>query len=345
MTKSLSLTAWRLRQQHQRWRAFLSGLLLLPILVALSLMVGAKPIPSSVVLDALLHFDASDSDHLLIWHLRVPRTLVALLVGGGLGLSGAIMQALTRNPLADPGLLGINAGAAAAIVAAIAFWGVTDLAGQLWAGWLGAGIAALAVYLLGGLRQGINPVRVVLAGAALTVVLLALAQIIIINSDELLFDQFRHWAVGSLQGRGAPVLLPLFWLVLLGLGLAIYLIPALDTLTLGGDLGRALGVHPLMVWLLASLAILTLAGAATAAAGPISFVGLTAPHIARLIAGPGHRWLLPYTFLIAALLVLAADILGRWVAHPDEVGVGIMVALLGGPVFVLLARRHRMVQL
>ena len=319
------------------------GLLL--ALAAASLCVGVRPVAPAQALAALQAFDPVDSQHLLVRHLRLPRTLLAVLVGAALGVAGAIMQALTRNPLADPGLLGVNAGAAVAIVAAIAFLGVDGLAGQLGFGLAGAALAGAAVYLLGGLRQGYDPVRLVLAGAAMTVLLLALTQIIVLNSDAAVFDRFRHWAVGSLQGRGLGVLPPVALLVAAGLALAAPLAGALDAVALGEDLGRALGVRPATVWTLSALAIVLLAGAATAAAGPITFIGLAAPHLARAIAGVDHRWTMLYSALLGALVVLAADVLGRIVLPPDEIAVGIMVALLGGGFFVALARRRRIVRL
>lgn len=310
-----------------------------------SFAVGEKSLPLATTLDALLRFDPSDNDHLLVRHLRIPRTLIGLIVGCALGVAGAMMQALTRNPLADPGILGVNAGAAAAIAAAIAFLGANDVVQYMWFGLLGAAIAGAAVYLLGGLRRGTNPVRLVLAGAALSVVLLALTQVILINSDELVFNQFRHWVVGSLQGRGTAVLWPVSCLVAAGLIAAAFLTRALDAAVLGSDLSRALGVNPVRVWSASALAVITLAGAATAAAGPVGFVGLTAPHLARFIAGPDHRWVIPYSMLISGLLIVGADAIGRVVARPGEVGVGIVVALIGGPFFVYLVRRGRLVQL
>jgi ABC-type Fe3+-siderophore transport system permease subunit len=188
-------------------------------------------------------------------------------------------------------------------------------------------------------------VRVVLAGAALSVVLLSLTQIVLVNSDEQVFDQFRNWSVGSLQGRGYAVLVPALALSSVGILIALTLTRALDTAALGADLAKALGGNPLHIWSLSALAVIILSGAATAAAGPIGFIGLTAPHIARLITGPGHRWLLPYAMTIAALLTVSADALGRIIAPPGEVGVGIMVALMGGPFFIALVRRHRISKL
>ncbi|KQN53820.1 iron chelate uptake ABC transporter family permease subunit [Erwinia sp. E602] len=326
-----------------RRAGFLCGLILLLLLALGSVFIGSRPIAPSVTWQALWQVDGRNSEHLLVHYLRLPRALLGLVVGIALGAAGTVMQALTRNPLADPGILGVNAGATLACVMAIAFLGLVDINQYIWFALGGAALTGAAVCALGGLR-GNNPVRMVLAGAALSIVLLALTSLITVNSDEAIFDRFRHWAVGSLQGRGYDVLLPTTLLVALGIGLALLLAPALDTLALGVDLGKSLGVNPLRVWLLAALAIVLLSGAATAAAGPIGFIGLTAPHFARAFAGNDHRWLLPYAMLLSALLIVAADTLGRLVGYPGEISVGIMVALLGGPVFIGLVRRWKRVQ-
>lgn len=326
-----------------------AGLLVLPCLLAilmlLSVGIGTRSIPPSVTWDALFAFDPANSDHLLVHHLRLPRTLLAAIVGAALGLAGAIMQALTRNPLADPGILGVNAGASAAIVAAIAFLGIADVTAYMAFGLAGAALAGGAVYALGNLSRTANHVRIVLAGAALTIVLLSLTQIILINSEEQVFNQFRHWSVGSLQGRGYGVLGPVFVLVSMGSFAALFLTRALDTVALGNDLARTLGGSPALIWSTSAIVVVVLAGGATAAAGPIAFVGLTAPHVARLVTGPGHRWVLPYSMLLSAILMVAADTLGRIVAPPGEVGVGIMAALIGGPFFIALVRQRRISQL
>ncbi|SEL54286.1 iron complex transport system permease protein [Pseudoxanthomonas sp. GM95] len=321
--------------------ALLAGLVLLAVLALVSCCVGTRTLPLSVTWQAVQAFDPGNSDHLLVRLLRIPRTLIAIVVGVALGAAGAVMQALTRNPLADPGLLGINAGAATAITVAVVAFGITDVTGYLWCGLIGAALAGAGVYLLG----GVDPVRLVLAGVALTVVLQALTQVILLNSDEAVYDQFRHWSVGSLQGRGMAVFWPVAVATLLGSALALSLARPLDAVVLGEDLGHALGAHPLRVWSLAMLAVVVLAGAATAAAGPLAFVGLAAPHVARRIVGPAHRVLMPASMLIAALLLLAADVLGRVIAWPSEIGVGIMAALIGGPCFVALARQRRIAHL
>lgn len=309
-------------------------------LAALSVTLGARSIALAEVWRAFTAFDAGDGAHLLVRELRVPRTLMAIVAGAALGGAGTLMQALTRNPLADPGLLGVNAGAATAIVGAIAWLGLDGPQAQLLAGLLGAGLAGLAVYLFGGVRRGLDPLRLVLAGAALSAVLLALTQIMTLNSEDEVFDQFRHWAVGSLQGRGYGMLWPVAGLVVPGAVLACSLARALDAVSLGREMGASLGARPAVVWGLSAAAIIVLSGAATAAVGPIAFLGLAAPHLARWAVGMDHRWALPFSMALGALLLLGADVAGRWIAAPGEVGVGIMTALIGGPFFVALARRR-----
>ncbi|MTH46803.1 iron chelate uptake ABC transporter family permease subunit [Escherichia alba] len=311
---------------------------LLLALAFISLHFGARPLAPRVIEQALVHFDPQNPEHLLVRYLRLPRTLLAMVVGAALGGAGVVMQTLTRNPLADPGLLGINAGATLAIVLSIALFNIADVVGYMWSGVAGAAAVSVAVLVVSGIG-GHGPVRIVLAGAALTIVLLSLTQLVILNSDAEAFDRFRHWVTGSLQGRGFEVLLPVSALVATGLLLALAGGRALDIAMLGSDAGRALGVDPRGLVALCAVIVVILAGAATAAAGPIGFVGLTAPHFARAIAGSGHRMQLPWAMLFSAVLVLAADILGRAVGYPGEIGVGIMVALIGGPFFVLLVKR------
>ncbi|MEH0195165.1 iron ABC transporter permease [Caulobacter sp. CCNWLY153] len=319
------------------------GLLLLALLALASLLLGARAITPATAWKAIVAFDPTDSDHLLIGHLRAPRALVAIVTGAALGAAGVVMQALTRNPLAEPGLLGVNAGAAAGVAVAIAGFGGAGVAGYIGGGLVGAALAGVAVFLLGGLLGRFNPVRLVLTGSALSVVLLALTQIITLNSEAEVFDRFRHWAVGSLEGRGYDVLASVTILIVLGLAIVAGLARDLDAVVLGEDLARGLGANPTTVWMMASLAVILLAGAATAAAGPISFLGLAAPHVARAVVGSSHRWLIAYAMLIAALLMLAADCAGRLVARPGEIDVGVMGALIGAPFFIALVRKGRLV--
>lgn len=331
-------------EKKYRYGLFIGAVAII-LLALTSVCVGARSIPLATTIEALRHFDPTNSEHLLVHWVRLPRTILAVVVGIALGGAGALMQALTRNPLADPGILGVNAGAMVGIVSAISLFGFTDINQYLWFGMLGAAVAGALVYVLSSVYRSLSPVRLILAGAAVSVVLLALTQIITINSSEEVFDQFRHWAVGSLQGRGFDVVGLTTAMILITAIVALNLSRLLDVLALGEDLGRALGINARWVWFIVCSCVVVLSSAASAAAGPISFIGLTAPHIARFLVGPGHRWLLPYSMMISAILLLGADVAGRLIGAPGEVSVGIMVTLLGGPVFIILVRRWKLVQL
>ncbi|MDA0149019.1 FecCD family ABC transporter permease [Vibrio sp. LaRot3] len=332
--------------KHQRLKqGLIVAIVLLALLTCTSVFIGARNINWQTTLDAIFSYDSTNSEHLLVHHIRIPRSLLAIVVGVGLGLSGTLMQALTRNPLADPGLLGVNAGAMFAIAGAIAFASITQPSDYVFFGSIGSGLTGVAVYFLAGLHKTVNPVRLVLAGAALSVVLLAVTHLITINSHQEVFDRFRHWVVGSLQGRGYDVLYSVTVLIVIGAIASILIAPALDALSLGQEFGQSLGSNPKVIWLIACGAIIILSGSATAAAGPISFIGLTAPHLARFIVGPDHRWLMPYSMVIGAMLILSADILGRIIGHPNEISVGIMAALIGGPFFIYMVKRWKISQL
>ena len=322
----------------------LAAVAALAVAVLLSLALGAKSIPLAEVLGDLLHPDGSQNSA-IVHELRVPRTLLGLGVGIALGLAGALMQALTRNPLADPGLLGINAGAAAAVVIAVGLFGVGGLTGYIWFAFAGAGLAAVVVYLIAAAgRGGATPVRLALAGTAVTAALLSFTQAITLL-DRAAFETWRFWWVGSLAGRDAETIAEVAPFLIVGALLALALARPLNALALGDDAGRALGAHVGRTRALGGVAITLLCGAATAAAGPIAFVGLTIPHIARAIVGPDQRWVLSYSLVLAPLLLLVSDVLGRVVTRPGELQVGIVMAFVGAPVFLLLVRRRRIAQL
>ncbi|MDO5752868.1 iron ABC transporter permease [Arthrobacter sp.] len=322
------------------------GLALLGILCLASIATGSRTIPLSETWQALTAFDPGKSTHLLVVELRLPRTVLAVVVGAALALAGALMQALTRNPLAEPGILGVNAGAAAAVAVGLAFFGATAPQEYMWFGFVGAGAASLVVHTLGRAHDaGNNPVRLVLAGAGLSVMLGSLTAIIIIAGDSTRLRNYVSWASGSLQGRGWDVLLWVLGACIVAAVAGLATARSLDSLSLGNDLGNALGLKMRTTWLVGTATIVLLAGTATAAAGPVGFLGLAAPHMARMIVGPNHRRMLPYSMLIGALLLLVADILGRVIAAPGEIGAGIMSAVIGAPVFIALARRRKLVQL
>jgi iron complex transport system permease protein len=321
----------------------LAGLLFVAVIA--SLAVGAKAIPVGSVIDAFTAFDPTDTDHLVVRELRLPRTIVGLLVGAALGVAGAVMQAVTRNPLADPGILGVNAGASFAVVMAIWLVGVGTVTGLMWFAFAGAALASVVVYLLGSAgRGGTTPVRLALAGAALSALLFALTRAVTIV-DQATLDQFRFWAVGSLGGRSTGVAWGILWPIVVGLGLAIGITRQLNGLALGEDAAAALGIKVNLTRAISGVAVTLLCGAAVAAVGPIAFVGLVIPHAVRAWFGPDQRWLLPACALAGPVLLLACDTLGRVVARPSEVQVGIMTAAIGGPAFVYLVRRARIPQL
>ncbi|MET9764989.1 iron chelate uptake ABC transporter family permease subunit [Streptomyces sp. NPDC006372] len=324
-------------------RAF--GLLLavaILVLVALaSIAIGAKELSLGQVWHGL--FDDSGSYGDVVVAERLSRTVLGLLAGAALGLAGAVLQALTRNPLADPGLLGINAGASAAVVTAITYLGVTSLTGYVWFAFFGAAAVGALVWFLGGSR-GATPVRLALAGTALSAALYGYLQAVMIMDDAAL-GKMRFWTVGSLSSATDSTIRQVLPFLLAGTVLALALARPLNAMAMGDDTAKALGANLNRTRALSMLAATVLCGAATAACGPIVFVGLMVPHVVRSFTGPDLRWILPYAAILSPVLLLGADVLGRIVARPAELQVGIVTAILGGPVFIFLVRRRRTAQL
>jgi iron complex transport system permease protein len=290
----------------------IAAVVLFGVVVA-SIAVGAKPIPLGTVVDAFTGYDRTLDDHLIVRTLRIPRTEVGLLVGVALGLGGAVMQGVARNPLADPGILGVDAGAALLVVVAIYVLGVTSLLGYVWFALAGAAGASVAVYAIGSLGpRGATPIKLSLAGAAITVFLGSITSAILINDLQTL-ERFSFWAVGSLDGRTTEMAAQVAPFILVGSALAFACAPALRS--------------------------------AVAVAGPIAFVGLVIPHVARMITGPDYRWVLPYSMVLGPILVLGSDIVGRVVIRPAELQVGIVTAAVGAPFFIWLVRKRDMAEL
>ena len=329
----------------RRGSARLVALLALALLVAvlLSLALGSRAIPLHRVVEVLLHDDGSEAAT-IVHSLRVPRTVLAVAVGLALGVAGALMQGHTRNPLADPGLLGVEAGASCAVVVAIYSLHVESLAGYAWFALGGAGLASVAVFAIGTTRGGPDPISLVLAGAAVSALLAALTQAIVVRDAQTL-DAYRFWVVGSASGRSLSVFWQLLPFLVAGLALAALSTPGLNLLQLGDDVATSLGLSPWRQKALGIGAVMLLTGAATAACGPVGFVGLVVPHLARRLAGVDYRWLVPCSGLLGGLLVTLADTVGRLVVRPAELQVGIVMALIGGPAFVVLVRRMRMVRI
>lgn len=302
---------------------------------AVSLLVGARAIPPGAILDPShpLHSIAE---------ARIDRTLLGLAVGGALGLVGALMQGLTRNPLADPGILGINAGASLAMVLAISLLDLVDLRTYVWFGFLGAAVAMVLVHVVAAFgRDGATPMKIAIGGAAVTAAVTSWTQAVLLTDSQTV-EAFRLWSVGTVGGRDTGVLLVGLPFLVAGAALGLGSVRSLNALALGDDLARGLGRRVAVDRCVIGLAVVLLAGASTALAGPIAFVGLIVPHAVRAVVGADYRRVLPFSVVAGAVLVVAADTLGRVVLPPGEVQVGIMTAVVGAPVFVLLVRRGRL---
>lgn len=313
-------------------------LLLLVIATALSLIIGAKSLPISVVAQALTG-TCQSADCTIVLDARLPRTLAGLLAGGALGLAGALMQTLTRNPLADPGLLGVNAGASFAIVLGAALFGFSTPQEQLVMAFIGALMASLVVAFTGSQGGGqLSPVRLTLAGVALAAVLEGLTSgISLLNPD--VYDSLRYWQAGSLDIRNLQTLKVVIVPVLIAGATALMLSRALNSLSLGSDTATALGSKVARTQLIGLLAITVLCGSATAIVGPIAFIGLMMPHMSRWLVGADHRWSLPVTLIATPVLLLFADIIGRLIV-PGELRVSVVSAFIGAPVLIFLVRRR-----
>lgn len=297
-----------------------------------SLTVGSNPIPLSSVWNAL-QGAASEPAHTIVIGQRLPRTVLVILVGAALGTAGALMQALTRNPLADPGILGINAGASLAVVSTVAVVGTISIWGYMWVAMMGAAAASVIVYLLG----TISPARLALAGVAVSMAVNSLVQMVILNNQHA-FNEFRLWAAGSTEGRGWPIIVAIVGPILVGLFLAFAATGALNALALGDETSAALGVNLARLRIHVMAAVMILAGAATAAVGPLLFIGLGVPYLARFLAGENQRWVIVLSAALSPLVLLAADLVARTIVAPSEIQTGIVAAIIGGPVFIGILR-------
>ncbi|RBP66239.1 iron complex transport system permease protein [Brevibacterium sanguinis] len=327
--------------RRKRVLGLIASIIVLAAMIVASLAIGSRDIAVAEVVRALV--DPTDSDdHLVVLELRLPRTVLGILVGVALGSAGGLMQALTRNPLADPGILGVNAGASLAVAVGIGFFGVASISGYIWFAFIGALLATIAVYLIGsaGPSRSVDPIRLTLAGVAVAAVLAGLTKGILLT-DERAFDAFRAWDVGAIAGRGFDTVAAVAPFVGVGVVLTLLLSRALNAVALGDDLAAGLGVSVQRTRILSILAVTLLAGAATAAAGPIGFIGLMIPHIARWIVGTDQRWILGYSLLLSPILLLFSDVLGRVVMKPGELQVGVVTAFVGAPVLIALVRRKK----
>lgn len=322
------------------WMAAATVALLLAVL--LSLAVGSREIPPSQVFDALLHGGSSQNAE-VVRSLRVPRTVIGIMVGAALAVAGVVMQGVTRNPIAEPGILGVSQGASLGVVCAIAYAGVGTLSGYVWFAFAGAGAAAVAVYAVAARgRGGASPVKLALAGAAMNAFLTSIVSGVL-TTDAQTLDTYRFWQVGSLSGRDTDIIRMIWPFLVVGLLLVLAMARGLDALALGEDVAKGLGQNVAVLRLTGALGATVLTGAAVAAAGPIAFVGLAVPHLARALVGTAHRWVLPMAALMGPVMILVSDVVGRIVFPPSEVPVAVMTALIGVPFLVALVRRRSVV--
>ena len=304
-----------------------------------SVMLGTTEIALSALFDSLTHYDPANVSHIILLAERLPRAVIAALLGASLAIAGALMQTMTRNPLASPGILGINAGAMFFVVVAVSLLPLHTPAHYVWAALLGALVAASIVVLLSRGRHGeLSPLRVVLAGVAVTAMFVSFSQGLLVI-DQQSFESVLYWLAGSVSGRDLSVVMPLLPLFGGALLLSALLVRHANALLLGDDMVTGLGMQATTIKLLLGLIVIVLAGSSVALAGMIGFVGLIVPHMARGLFGIDHRWLLPACAVLGACLLLLADVASRFLMPPQQVPIGVMTALIGTPFFIYLARQ------
>lgn len=314
------------------------------IVAILSLRVGSIPISNADAFNALFHYSPDSYEQTVARTLRLPRTLIGLGIGAALAVAGAAMQAATRNPLADPSILGVNSGAAFAIVTAMFFGYLTQPMQYIWFAFAGGLAAAVVVYAVGSAGSGgASPAKLALAGVIITTLLGSwITALLLLNQQTL--NEVRFWLAGSLAGRDLSVFISVLPFLALGVGGTMLLGHQLNVLSMGEDTARSLGMNTGRMRAIIALLVVLMSGASVAVAGPIGFVGLAVPHLVRSIAGPDNRWVLLFCVFVGPLLLLGADIAGRVVARPSELQVGIVTALVGAPFLIGLARRRKITE-
>ena len=315
-------------------------LALLSIMAVFSISLGAKNIAFSKVIDVLLGNDPDSLEAAIIFQ-RIPRTVFGILAGGALGISGALMQSITRNPIADPSILGVNTGASLFVVAGIAFFNITVAYQYIWLGITGAGVTAVFVYSVASMgKDGATPLKLALSGSAVSIVLGSLVSTIMLPNNRVM-EAFRFWQIGSIGSATWENIMLISPFLIVGFIISMFISGYLNNLALGDEAATALGTNVVMTRTIGALSSVLLCGATTALAGPIGFVGLIIPHIIRLIFGSEMSKMLPLSFLGSAILMLISDVIGRIISLPGETEVGIVTAVLGAPVFILAIRKGR----
>jgi iron complex transport system permease protein len=316
---------------------FITILLLLFLLCA-SIVYGYTDTTWKMAIDAFTDFNGTN-EHIVIQSVRLPRALIASAIGASLAISGVLMQTLTKNPLASPDIFGVNAGAGLAVVTGVTVFGISNLQVFTWLSFLGAAIAAISIFMIGSMgRGGLTPMKLTLAGAAMTAMVASLTQGLLV-SNEALLEQVLFWLAGSVSGRSLDNLVAVLPYLAVGWGLALIMSGKMNVLSMGEDVAKGLGLNIVFLKLVLGLAIILLSGGSVAVAGPIGFIGIVVPHLTRSIVGIDHRWLIPFSGLFGAVLLISADVISRYILMPREVPVGVMTAIIGTPFFIYIARK------
>ncbi|MGA3674485.1 FecCD family ABC transporter permease [Lysinibacillus agricola] len=327
-----------LKNNFSKTIALIVGTLLLLLCMGISIVCGYADTSIQTTIESFTQFNNSN-EHIIIQNVRIPRTLIATCVGASLAITGVLMQTLTKNPLASPGILGINAGAGFAVVFSMIFFNVTSLQAFAWIAFLGATIAALSVYGVSAAgRDAITPVKITLAGSAISALFASFTQGLLATNEAAL-EQVLFWLAGSVQGRKIEILISVLPYFIIGWIGALLISTKMNILALGDDVARGLGLPLGFMKLMVGIIVILLAGGSVAVAGPIGFVGIVVPHFARKFVGTDHRWLIPMAALLGGILLLIADVAARYIIMPQEVPVGVMTAMIGTPFFIYLARK------
>ncbi|AZV62150.1 FecCD family ABC transporter permease [Peribacillus frigoritolerans] len=327
-----------LKNSWQKWMGLFITILLLLFLLCSSIVYGYTDTTWKLAIDAFTNFNGTN-EHIVIQSVRLPRALIASAIGASLAISGVLMQTLTKNPLASPDIFGVNAGAGLAVVTGVTVFGISNLQVFTWLSFLGAAIAAISIFMIGSMgRGGLTPMKLTLAGAAMTAMVASLTQGLLV-SNEALLEQVLFWLAGSVSGRSLDNLVAVLPYLAVGWGLALIMSGKMNVLSMGEDVAKGLGLNIVFLKLVLGLAIILLSGGSVAVAGPIGFIGIVVPHLTRSIVGIDHRWLIPFSGLFGAVLLIAADVISRYILMPREVPVGVMTAIIGTPFFIYIARK------
>lgn len=327
-----------LKNSWQKWMGLFITILLLLFLLCSSIVYGYTDTTWKMAINAFTHFNGTN-EHIVIQSVRLPRALIASAIGASLAISGVLMQTLTKNPLASPDIFGVNAGAGLAVVTGVTVFGISNLQVFTWLSFLGAAIAAISIFMIGSMgRGGLTPMKLTLAGAAMTAMVASLTQGLLV-SNEALLEQVLFWLAGSVSGRSLDNLVAVLPYLVAGWVLALIMSGKMNVLSMGEDVAKGLGLNIAFLKLVLGLAIILLSGGSVAVAGPIGFIGIVVPHLTRSIVGIDHRWLIPFSGLFGAVLLIAADVISRYILMPREVPVGVMTAIIGTPFFIYIARK------